>query len=424
MLSNHARAVLRCSLVAIVPGFLLLPQLAAGAPFTAGDLVVVRAAGGPNGDGTAALGGSGLAAAVFLDEYTTGGAFVQSVAMPMTQATSGNRALTLSGTQNIEGALTLSGDGRYLLLAGYNQTANTVNTSNSMSTAVERVIGRVDWATGTIDTTTALTDAMSAVSVRSAYSTNGTDLWITGNGGGNVTINSATVGTGGVRYTTLGSTTSTQLNTAGLTSNNRVLNGFAGQLYVSNQSTSSPAAPNRGVDTVGASGSGFPIVTGQTVTSLTGFPSVAAETPDDYVFFNPTTLYIADERAFTVSTGTTQAGGIQKWVFNSTTAAWELQYTLPVNGTAGGAHGLAATTDGSGDAVLFATTFEPGGNADRLISITDTGSGSLPQTLQTSATNTAFRGVELIPAAVVPEPGSLGLLMVIVPLAARRRATK
>src|SRR6476619_5889929 len=76
----------------------------------AGNLVVVRAAGGPNGDASAPLGGGGLAAAVYLDEYTTAGAFVQSFAMPQTaSATVGSqRALTLSGTQNTEGHLTLS----------------------------------------------------------------------------------------------------------------------------------------------------------------------------------------------------------------------------------------------------------------------------------------------------------------------------
>ena len=71
------------------------------------------------------------AAAVFLDEYTTDGTFVQSFAMPDTlSATVGSqRALTLSGTQNGEGHLTLSGDGQYFIMAGYNQTANVAGTN-------------------------------------------------------------------------------------------------------------------------------------------------------------------------------------------------------------------------------------------------------------------------------------------------------
>ena len=38
-----------------------------------------------------------------------------------------------------------------------------------------------------VDTSTAFVDAMSAVNVRSAYTTNGTDIWVTGNGGTSVT---------------------------------------------------------------------------------------------------------------------------------------------------------------------------------------------------------------------------------------------
>ena len=62
-------------------------------------------------------------------------------------------------------------------MAGYNQTAHsTAGTSNVASTAVERVIGRMDF-NGNIDTTTALIDLVSAGSVRSAYSVDGTNFW-------------------------------------------------------------------------------------------------------------------------------------------------------------------------------------------------------------------------------------------------------
>ena len=80
--------------------------------FGAGNLVVYRV-----GDGAAL---SGSAAAVFLDEYTTGGALVQSIAMPTTVQNTGNRALTASGTATSEGELTRSLDGQYLVAAGYN----------------------------------------------------------------------------------------------------------------------------------------------------------------------------------------------------------------------------------------------------------------------------------------------------------------
>jgi hypothetical protein len=74
-----------------------------GAPITPGNLVLTRAAGGPNGDLSAALLGSGVAAQVFLDEYTTAGAFVQTIVVnSVANATVGSqRALTFSGTQNL-----------------------------------------------------------------------------------------------------------------------------------------------------------------------------------------------------------------------------------------------------------------------------------------------------------------------------------
>src|SRR4029079_15814892 len=93
--------------------FVIATETIAGT-ITAGNLVLVRVAGGANGDGSAALLGGGGANKVFLDEYTTAGTFVQSIPLPSTLSTTvgSQRALTLSGTQNQEGHLTLSGNGQ------------------------------------------------------------------------------------------------------------------------------------------------------------------------------------------------------------------------------------------------------------------------------------------------------------------------
>lgn len=79
--------------------------------FTPGNIVVVRI-----GDGTAAP--TSAATAVFLDEYTIGGVFVQTIALP-TADNGSNQTFTLSGTATSEGSLNLSGNGQYLTLAGY-----------------------------------------------------------------------------------------------------------------------------------------------------------------------------------------------------------------------------------------------------------------------------------------------------------------
>src|SRR4051812_18716559 len=92
--------------------------ISAGAPFTPGNLVVVRVGPG-NGSGGAL---DGTATTVFLEEHPTGVHLtpLQTIGLQSTSATSGNRALTLSGSSTSEGFLTLSADGRYLLLGGYN----------------------------------------------------------------------------------------------------------------------------------------------------------------------------------------------------------------------------------------------------------------------------------------------------------------
>jgi hypothetical protein len=381
------------------------------APITAGNLVLVRAAGGPNGDASVPLAGGGLAAAVFLDEYTTAGVFVQSFAMPNTLSTTvgSQRALTLSGAANTEGLLTLSGDGRYFIMAGYNQTANVAGTNATASTTVERVVGRMDF-NGNIDTTTALVDAMSSQSVRSAYSPDGTNFYVTGNGGNGVTINSASVTTTGVHFAQLGvqtggTTLSTQINTTGDVSNNRQVLVFNGDLYVSNGNTSNPNALARGVDKMG------PVSGGQQLFSLPGFPTAAGPAPDDFWFFDGSTIYLADQRA----NGTN--GGIQKWTFDGTN--WNLQYTLGTTqltttaATPGpaGVHGLTGMINGSGQAVLFGTTFDgTGADTTKFFTVTDTGAASIVTVLGTSATNTAFRGIEIALLAPTPEPCNIILL--------------
>src|SRR5439155_8524428 len=125
-----------------------------------------------------------------------------------------------------------------------------------------RVVGRVD-ASGNIDTSTALTDFASTNNPRSAISTNSTDLWVAG-------------GAGGIRYTTFGATTSTDLS-SGTFANVRQLNIFANQLYASSGSGTNTF---KGVDTVGT---GLPTSGSQTVARLPGLTDTT--NPSTYSFF-------------------------------------------------------------------------------------------------------------------------------------------
>jgi hypothetical protein len=420
--------------------------------FAPGDIVVTRAAGGTTGvdessvgaPGSGALSGSGVTAAVFVEGYSPAGTPTgTSIALPYnsSQATGGNNILTFSGTQNLEGAITATADGKFFMVAGYKQSAYVTGVSSNGSAAnvVNRVVGRIG-VDGSVNTTTALTDAMSQQSIRSAYSTNGTDLWVTGNGGNAIT----TITTSGIHYATVGSTTSVQLNGAGLTANNRVLNGFGGQLFVSNGNTSSPNAPARGVDYVrDATTDNTPVTPTNTTNQLfseggfptgtNGSPTPSNPQPDDFWFKDADTLYLADNRI-----DASNLGGIEKWIrtAGSGTGAlgddvWSLAYTLPLgatgivtpnanNGGVVGAHGLAGTFDGT-TTTLYATSFEAGGTQNRLWAITDGGSlaGSTSTLLALSAPNSAFRGVEVVPT---PEPSSAVVMIIAgAGLAARRR---
>jgi hypothetical protein len=210
------------------------------APLTSGNLVIYRI-----GDGSAAP--TSAATAVFLDEYSTSGTLVQSIPMPT--ATSGaNRKLTASGTASSEGCPTRSVDGKFVTLMGYDAAVGTASITSSSSSTINRVVGIVN-ANGQVDTSTALTDAVTGSNPRGVASTDGLSLWVTG-------------GAGGVRYTTAGSTSSTQLSTS--VTNLRVLNIFDNQLYTTSAS---------GAFRLASVGSGTPTTSGQTITNLPGFPT-------------------------------------------------------------------------------------------------------------------------------------------------------
>src|ERR1051326_5659150 len=336
---------------------------AKAAAFGLGDLVIVRV-----GDGSAAL--SSAATATFLDEYTPGGVFVQSIPLP-TSLSGANQPLTLSGSATSEGFLALSQNGLYLTMGGYNAVPGTAGVTTATPTTVPRGIARIS-LNGTIDTTTSLTDAYNGSNIRSVTSTDGINFWTGGNGG------SGQGATAGTRYTTLGSTTSTGLHST--TTNVRVVNIFNGQLYAD-----SASGTFLGVGTVGT---GTPTTSGQSYTELPGMPTSGTHSSYDFWFKDGNTLYVADDGS------AASGGGIQKWTQSGGT--WSLAYTLLNNGTTTtSVRGLAGTVDASGNAVLYGT------RGSALISVTDTGAGSVGATLATAAANEAFRGVELL---VVPEP--------------------
>jgi hypothetical protein len=344
------------------------------AAFTPGNLVVYRV-----GTGTGAL--SNASTAVFLDEYTSAGVLVQSIAMPTADSGS-NQTLTASGT-SVEGLLNRSVDGRYLMLTGYDTAPGLASVNGTNSATVARVIGRVD-ANGTIDTSTAIT-AFSTASPRSAISLDGTNYWATGAANGVIygTIGSSTWATVGNSQT--GNTAATNL---------RDVEIFDGQLYVSAQT---------GNLRIGAVGSGTPTTGPQTIVPLPGIPLTTTNltttntSPYQFYFADLTgavagvdTLYVTDDR--TLTTG----GGLYK--FSLVGGSWVS------NGVATNSlRGLTGATSGT-TVTLYATT-AVASNGNTIVSLIDTGgynaafSTTTYTTVATAAANTAFRGIDFAPQA-------------------------
>lgn len=369
-LSNAAKYILASALVP-------LASVAFAAPFASGNIVVVRV-----GSGSSAL-AANQADAVFLDEYTTAGALVQSVAMPTTVAGS-NLRLTLGGLNTAEGSLALSTDGRFLTLGGYDADPGTTGIVAGAST---RVIGRVD-PTGAVDTSTAVTDGFTGGRIASVTSNDGTQFWSGGSGTG-----------GGTRFSaSLGATTTIPVTD---TPNNvRWVKIFAGQLYTS---VSFNTGGFLGVSSIGA---GTPIVSGQTLTVLPGLPTSGTHSHFGYFFSDANTLFIADD-------GTAvNGGGLQKWTFDGTTwtqAGAPFPYISAT--TNPGFRGLTGSVTNSGaNVTLYLTTTEATGNALVKWSSADGGATGTFTTLATAPTTTngtVFRGVAFAPAEPV-EPAAVG----------------
>jgi hypothetical protein len=326
------------------------------------------------GDGTTTL--SSAAFPVFIDERKLDGTVVGTVSLPTAVSGTGNTALTNSGSANSEGGMSLSGDGRYLVLAGYNAAPTTAAIASTLSSATNRVVGRVG-ANGAVDTTTRINAAFSANNVRGATSQDGTGFWVGGNGSAS--------GLGGTWFVLLGSTgAATQLLTAPVLTNTRWPTVQGGQLY----SSASSGATFNNVHTVGT---GLPTSGTAPPVALTVLPGMPANlNPFGYVFFDRDgtpgfdTLYVADD-------GGASTRGIQKWTLAAGT--WTRTATFNLTPTAQ-FEGLAGYVTGS-DVTLIASTDE---TLPRLVVFVDTGTGTPTGTvISTSATNTVFRGVALAP---------------------------
>lgn len=461
----------RTAIAAAVGMLLMTPAAFADSFFVPGNLVVSVEGNGVAG-ATSGPYRDNQAAPMTLFQYKTSGtssaSYVNSLTLP--QSNSGkNYAVSSEYGSSSEGALQLSGNGKYLSIMGYGINAATFNSnpgkyspdptnaalaqSGSVQgqsyTAVPRVVALID-ASGNVDSSTALYGFASGNNPRSVYTPDGKTLYVSGQG---------TKGdsTGGVFVTSVGSQSVTPVtgNDAGGGSaqDTRFVTAYNGQLYVSADSKS--GATNR--DFIGTLGNNASLPTGLVnngngPTQLPGFGnsggtgkvSITAATtnginapglqinlsPTSFFFANDTTLYVADSgmpKQTSASSGLGD-GGLQKWSLIN--GLWQLDYTLSAglnlvsNKSSSGSTGLLAltgrtvTVNGIDQEEIYAINYTIGdldptylfGVTD-LLAATSKPSGESFVQLAAAPVDSNFKGVAFAPTGDVPEPASLALFL-------------
>jgi hypothetical protein len=309
-------------------------------------------------------GSFGVTSPIFLDQMTTSGAFINTLAIDP-------NVLTTSFSSKSELALNLSTDGTVFTFMGYLAPVNTLDVSNSNTPGVfdptnpvagsyYRSVAQVN-ASGAIQITE--NNAYSGNNGRAAILSNGLYYMVGNSNNGSGTAANVVAAAGaqiavpsGVALTDpqpnqnpgppeeIGNFSVTQTNPitgqpyatkadkAGKDNNFRGLTIFGNTMYISKGSGSN------GIDTVyqvDTSGILPNLATAPTapITVLPGFNAIPEKTstttgnPFGLFFANPTTLYVADEGDGTpADAATSTLAGLQKW--SLVNGAWQLDYVL------------------------------------------------------------------------------------------------
>jgi len=312
------------------------------------------------------------ATSVFLDEYTPGGQFVRTIAMP-TSVNGTNGRFTLNPENLIFGALTLSPDGKYLAASGFDAPVGAPRNDVVDGPAYDRTVAIIDY-NGNVNTSTKLPTSDVGINYSySAVTSNGTDIW-------------ATYSNSGIRYMTIGSSSTTLINS---TTTFRYLGIVDGQMY-------GTTANGR----IWKVGSGVPTTGGQTITQLPGVSGgVSGASQFYFADLNPAipgadVLYVAAVDAL----------ALKKYCFDGT--SWKLNGTIGVN--ADDYTSITGTVNPGGTGVtLFIvrkTGNIPSGGAE-LIKLTDNTGYTLvansftgtPDWVISAPNQTSFRGVSMAP---------------------------
>jgi autotransporter-associated beta strand protein len=322
--------------------------------FGKGNLIVLLVGNGTIGD----AGAPGV-----LNEYLpSGGAPLSQTPLPG----SGSNALVF-GPSAYGGDLALSADGQLLVLEGYNVPAGSYaggsidSSSTSGTSAVLRAVGSVNSAG--VFALNATTTRFSGSTIRSAVSDGWGNFWAGG-------------GSGGIAYLGTNSVPST---VSTISASTRSLGMFNGNLCFTETGL--------GIGVMGFAGAPTSAATPTMLVSTAGLGS-GNSSPKGFVLSPPRTIaYVADNRS------AASGGGIQRFDWNG--AVWVHAYTLGCTLTSS-KQVWNLTADFSGpNPVLYAITGES--TANHLVSVADTGPGSVYSILATAPSGSAFRGVAFAP---------------------------
>ena len=406
-------------------------------------------------------GSFGITSPIYLDQITTGGTLVNTLAAPVS-------AVVTSFPSKSELALNLSSDGNFITFMGYSAPVNALDVSNSNTPAVVdptnpvgasyyRLVAQLD-PNGNITTTA--TNAYSGNNGRAAFLANGF-YYTAGNAGNGGNPQPAGVVAGaGVQLVTpgtvpgqpvlLGDFSVTQLgypaDKLGKDDNFRGLTIFNNTVYVTKGSGGNGINTVYQVGTAGtlpnASNSTLPVQ----MNILPGFPTTLAKNagaiqPFGIWFANASTLYVADEGDGTAANAASDANaGLEKWILVNGT--WKLAYVLQNGLNLGQPYAvpnypsaLTPATDGlrnitgrvnsDGTVSLWAITSTVSASADqgadpnKLVMINDVLANTIPAaaageqftTLRTANYGEVLRGISFTPGTVQPAaPASISVV--------------
>lgn len=335
--------------------------------FTPGNLVVVNV-----GSGGQAL--SNQSQVIKILEVTPSGTIVQTINLPYTaaMATGGNNKITTQGSSSNDANMTISANGRYFVLGGYNSDTGIATISGVAG--VKRTLCRIGMD-GNWDTKTLMDTAKSKGNARGVASNDGSGFWHVGSSTGVRYVPYGSLGTG------IAGDTAVVVSTT--ITNIRTIQAFGGNLLV-----------GTGSGTVRAGYiAGYPTTTENT---MIPYPGVSTSITANNIYLTNlpggpsglNTMYIASDAA---------PSGIRKYALNSG-GTWDSVGILNTGVTYRGMTGITAGSTVtiyavSGNSPIHSFTDATGYNASPT---------SIPTIVLAATTNTAFRGIQMVPATVLP----------------------